>query len=276
MPGASRDPGGSVGDRSAGPTHMTVDDLWRAYHSTRSPALRDRLVVHYAPLLRFVASRIAAALPRALDRADLTSEGSFGLLAAVERFDPDRGVRFESYARPRIHGAMLDGLRRMDWVPRTIRARAKLIDRTLDELAVSLERSPTDVEVAARLGLTLPELRASLQEVASMALLSLDATRPDDPDGECLRDSLADRDTAPVDGDAVRSAVREALDALPERERRVVLLYHFEGFTLSQIGEILGVSESRVCQVHMAAVRKLRVRMSGSDPDRDRVLGNVA
>ncbi len=109
-----------------------------------------------------------------------------------------------------------------------------------------------------------------------MALLSLDATRPDDPDGECLRDSLADRDTAPVDGDAVRSAVREALDALPERERRVVLLYHFEGFTLSQIGEILGVSESRVCQVHMAAVRKLRVRMSGSDPDRDRVLGNVA
>jgi len=216
--------------------------------------------------VKFVAGRLAAGLPRQVDTGDLTSAGVFGLIGAIERYDPSHGVKFETYAMPRIRGAILDSLRSLDWVPRSVRSRTKSIEVAINALEHEFGRTPTDEEIAGRLEIAVDELHSWLADAAAGAVGPLDhvvveslpspthggVMNPDDPGS-----IVADAD--------VRRVVRGEVGRLPDRERTVMLLYYDEGLTLSEIGEVLGVTESRVSQIHSKAVLMLRTRLRVAD-----------
>ena len=242
-----------------------VDQLWWKYAATRDHALRDQLIVHYAPLVKFVASRLAAGLPQNVEQADLVSYGIFGLIDAIDRFDPERGNKFETYAMQRIRGAILDDLRAQDWVPRSVRGRAREVERALERLGARLRRTPTDSELADELGLTLEELREIYLQLQLTSVVALDELAAAGRGSNSLADTLED-EAAPdpvallVDQDN-RRQLAEAIAHLAERDRIVVTLYYFENLTLAEIGRVLGVTESRVCQLHTRAVLRLRAKL---------------
>ena len=235
-----------------------IDRLWQAYLRTPTRPVRDRILVHYTPLVRSVAHRVAAGLPSHVDVSDLAQAGVFGLVDAVERFDPTRCPRFESYAAQRIRGAILDELRAQDWVPRTVRGRTRELDRARDLLEARLGRLPSDQELAADLGVPLRDLHTGRRHVQLVSVEALDETGG-------LSEVLADH--AAVDPGAVvqdRETVRQlsrAVDELGQRDRDVIRMYYLENRTLAEIGRILGVTESRVCQLHTRLVGRLRVRL---------------
>jgi RNA polymerase sigma factor for flagellar operon FliA len=241
--------------------------LWRAYRRTGDEALRERLVLTYAPLVKFVAGRLRATMPAHVDEEELISCGLLGLLSAIERYDPDREAKFETFAIQRIRGSILDGLRAQDWVPRSVRARARLIERTMASLQRDLGRTPSDAEVAAKLGVTLVELDEYLAEIGRTTLVSLDEIQQaPSENGDAVRDSIEDDLLVPVEEEvenADRSEqIAEAISQLPERERMIIALYYYEGLMLREIGEVIGVTESRVSQLHTKAVLRLRSFLS--------------
>jgi RNA polymerase sigma factor for flagellar operon FliA len=239
--------------------------LWQAYGRDRNASLRDRLILHYAPLVKYVAGRVGTGLPAHVDIADLVQSGVFGLWEAIERFDPERGLKFETYAMQRIRGAILDELRAQDWVPRSVRSRAREVERALERLETRLQRSATDAEVAAELGITVAELRelyAQLQLTSVIALDELIAVgRGGSSIAETLPDEAADEPGAFLDSVESRRLLADAVSQLTDRDRVVVSLYYFENLTLAEIGRVLGVTESRVCQLHTRAVLRLRSKM---------------
>ncbi|MGH3696767.1 MAG: FliA/WhiG family RNA polymerase sigma factor [Pseudonocardiaceae bacterium] len=239
--------------------------LWQAYGRDRDATLRDRLVLHYAPLVKYVAGRVGTGLPAHVDIADLVQSGVFGLWEAIDRFEPERGLKFETYAMQRIRGAILDELRAQDWVPRTVRSRAREVERALERLETRLQRSATDAEVAAELGITVPELRdlyAQLQLTSVIALDELIAVgRGGTSIAETLPDETAEEPQALLDSVESRRLLAQAVSQLTDRDRVVVSLYYFENLTLAEIGRVLGVTESRVCQLHTRAVLRLRSKM---------------
>jgi len=228
---------------------------------------RERLILHYAPLVKYVASRVATGLPASVDQADLVSYGMFGLIDALEKFDPGRGNKFETYAIPRIKGAIIDELRAMDWVPRSVRFKAREIEKAYSDLESIHKRGPTEKEVAARLGVTLRELHDVINQISFVQVLQLDeilSVGSDRGEQVSLLDTLADRGTDPttaLEGEETRGLLAAAINSLSEREKIVVTLYYFEGLTLAEIGDILGVTESRVCQIHTKAVGQLRLQL---------------
>ena len=228
---------------------------------------RERLILHYAPLVKYVASRVATGLPASVDQADLVSYGMFGLIDALEKFDPGRGNKFETYAIPRIKGAIIDELRAMDWVPRSVRFKAREIEKAYSDLESILKRGPTEKEVAERLGVTLRELHEVINQISFVQVLQLDeilSVGSDRGEQVSLLDTLADRGTDPttaLEGEETRGLLAAAINSLSEREKIVVTLYYFEGLTLAEIGDILGVTESRVCQIHTKAVGQLRLQL---------------
>jgi len=228
---------------------------------------RERLILHYAPLVKYVASRVATGLPASVDQADLVSYGMFGLIDALEKFDPGRGNKFETYAIPRIKGAIIDELRAMDWVPRSVRFKAREIEKAYSDLESLHKRGPTEKEVAARLGVTLRELHEVINQISFVQVLQLDeilSVGSDRGEQVSLLDTLADRRTDPttaLEGEETRGLLAAAINSLSEREKIVVTLYYFEGLTLAEIGDILGVTESRVCQIHTKAVGQLRLQL---------------
>lgn len=239
--------------------------LWHSYGVNGDQAIRDRLVLHYAPLVKYVAGRVGTGLPSHVDGADLVQSGIFGLVDAIEKFEPARGLKFETYAMQRIRGAILDDLRAQDWVPRSIRSRARDVERALERLEGRLQRRASDAELAAELGIRLSDLRelyaqlqltsvAALDELitAGRGTASLADTLPDDRVEDPIL-ALVDRDS--------RRQLAEAIAQLSERDRVVVTLYYFENLTLAEIGRVLGVTESRVCQLHTRAVLRLRGRL---------------
>ncbi|WP_428501273.1 FliA/WhiG family RNA polymerase sigma factor [Pseudonocardia sp.] len=237
-----------------------VAQLWGCRGGGRDRAVRDLLVAHYAPLVRGVAARIAVGLPASVDVADLVQAGVFGLLDAITRFDPGRGIRFESYAAQRIRGAMLDELRAQDWVPRTVRTRLREIDRARERLERGLGRSPANAELAAELGISTRDLLRLSQH---RRLVSVEALRERRP-GAVAEDVVDDAAPDPAAAFALRETYRELAEAvlgLEERDRLVVQLYYVENRTLAEIGALLGVTESRVCQLHGRLVGRLRGRM---------------
>ncbi|MGH3821917.1 MAG: FliA/WhiG family RNA polymerase sigma factor [Pseudonocardiaceae bacterium] len=239
--------------------------LWQAYGRDRDATLRDRLVLHYAPLVKYVAGRVGTGLPAHVDIADLVQSGVFGLWDAIDRFEPERGLKFETYAMQRIRGAILDELRAQDWVPRSVRSRAREVERALECLETRLQRSATDAEVAAELGITVAELRdlyAQLQLTSVIALDELIAVgRGGTSIAETLPDEAAEEPGAFLDSMESRRLLAEAVSQLTDRDRVVVSLYYFENLTLAEIGRVLGVTESRVCQLHTRAVLRLRSKM---------------
>ena len=236
-----------------------VERLWEAYLEAPTRPVRDRLLVHYTPLVRSVAHRVAAGLPSHVDIADLAQSGVFGLIDAVERFDPQRCPRFESYAAQRIRGAILDELRAQDWVPRTVRGRARELERAQERLEGRLGRVATDHEVAAELGMTVGDLRAAGRQTQLVSVEALDEG------GGGLSEVLADETAAdPVSVVQDRETVRQlalAVAQLGDRDREVIRMYYLENRTLAEIGRTLGVTESRVCQLHTRLVGRLRGRL---------------
>ena len=243
--------------------------VWQEFRKTGDPALRDRLILTYAPLVKFVAGRLGAGLPAHVDEQDLVSYGLLGLIGAIERFDPDREIKFETYAIARIKGAIIDELRSLDWVPRSVRTRAREIERAIAELERQLLRAPTDEEIAAKLGVEVSDLEDTLAEISRSSMAALDELWTPQGGGDqiALIDTIEDT-TGPdpemsLEQTELKEALGEAIARLPEREKLVVTLYYYEELTLREIGEVLGVTESRVSQLHTKAVLRLKARLSG-------------
>jgi len=245
--------------------------LWLDYRRTGDQKLRDRLILTYAPLVKYVAGRLGSGLPAHVDEGDLVSYGLLGLMGAIERFDPTREIKFETYAMARIKGQIIDELRAMDWVPRSVRARARDIERAIAELEKKLERAPTDEEIAAKLGISTDELEESLGDIARSSIAALDelwTVSGSDGDQVALIDTIEDeRAPDPQSSLSVteqKETLAEAIALLPEREKLVVTLYYYEELTLREIGEVLSVTESRVSQLHTKAVLRLKAHLASA------------
>jgi RNA polymerase sigma factor FliA len=244
-----------------------IGELWAEYKKSASPALRNQLIIYYSPFVKYVAGRVLAGLPRHFDEEDLASYGIIGLIDAIERFEPMRNLKFETYAIPRIKGAIIDELRSIDWVPRSVRTKARAVEQAFSSLEATLHRTPTDAEVAADLEMTESEFQTALRKISLVGVMALDeATRGGDrSDRTTLGETLADKGIGPMDtfeAKESKEALVKAISQMPDREKTVLTLYYYEGLTLSEIGEILGVTESRVCQIHTKALRQLRAKLA--------------
>jgi RNA polymerase sigma factor for flagellar operon FliA len=248
-----------------------VITLWRKYRASRDRQLRDRLILTYAPLVKFVAGRLGSGLPAHVDEGDLVSYGLLGLIGAIERYDPDRDVKFETYAIARIKGSIIDELRAMDWVPRSVRARARDIERAIGELEAQSGRAPSEEEIAAKLGVSQDELGENLLEISRSSIAALDELWTVSSGGgdqvaliDTIEDTQGPEPQAALAQTEMREALGEAIARLPEREKLVVTLYYYEELTLREIGEVLGVTESRVSQLHTKAILRLKARLGGA------------
>jgi len=237
---------------------------WERFRETNNEELRTRLLQDYLPLVKNVAGRMAAGFPKSVELNDLINTGVIGLIEAFKNFDPKRGVKFETFAVPRIRGAILDELRALDWVPRSTRAKARNIDKALLKLENELGRDPTDTELARTLDISMDELRAAVKDVSVTALLSLDELICREDDNRQVPRIETIENTAAVDvlGDMVKGELRvfliHGISNLSEQERLVVSLYYYEELTLKEIGDIMLISESRVSQIHTRAISRLR------------------
>ena len=250
-------------------TTSELEVAWARYKKTGAQRERDELIVYYAPLVKYVASRIAAGLPQTVDQSDLVSYGMFGLIDAITKFDPERGFKFETYAISRIKGAVLDELRAIDWVPRSVRTKAKSVERAMAKLESKLHRAPTDDEIAAELDITSDQLSGIYKQISSLGVVALDETLSfNGSESLTFGDTLADRREGPVttyERVEMRQLLAEAINKMTEREKIVLTLYYYENLTLAEIGKVLGVTESRVCQIHTKAVLQLRSRLASTD-----------
>jgi RNA polymerase sigma factor for flagellar operon FliA len=250
--------------------------LWHGYKRTGDRVLRDRLILTYAPLVKYVAGRLGSGLPTHVDENDLVSYGLLGLMGAIERFDPNRDIKFETYAVGRIRGAILDELRSLDWAPRSVRARARDIERAIGSLEAKLGRAPTDQEIASRVGISEEEFQESLLDISRTSIAALDDLwAPSATGGEAvalidtIEDTGALQPQAALAEVALREALGDAIARLPERERLVVTLYYYDELTLREIGDVLGVTESRVSQMHTKAILRLKAGLSSVTAGRD-------
>jgi RNA polymerase sigma factor for flagellar operon FliA len=248
-----------------GVKEVELRDLWRRYKGEGDATARERLVVAYSPLVKFVAGRLGAGLPSHVEDADLISYGLMGLIGSIERFEPERGIKFETFAMTRIRGAIIDELRSLDWVPRSVRARAREIEAAQSKLEHELQRAPTEEELAKKLGLSEEELQSSLLEIAHSSVFALDELwTVSDSSGDqvslldTISDPRADDPQESLASSEVKDRLTDAVASLPEREQLVVALYYYENLTLREIGEVLGVTESRVSQLHTKAVMRLK------------------
>jgi RNA polymerase sigma factor for flagellar operon FliA len=246
---------------NARPLRYTIETAWDAWHVSQEATARDWLVVHYASLVKFVAGRLAAGLPKSVDTGDLVSAGVFGLMNAIDKFDPANGAKFETYAIPRIRGAILDGLRALDWVPRSVRSRSRSVQDAIALLEHQLGRTPTDEEISAELKISVEELEKWLADIAAGSVGPLDHVAMDNTAAEA--DAQIQPGRAMEEGE-LRAAMRAEISRLPEREQAILILYYEDGLTLSEIGEALGVTESRISQIHTKAVLQLRSRLAAA------------
>jgi len=247
---------------------IELKDLWRRYRGDGDARARERLVVAYSPLVKYVAGRMGSGLPAHVEEADLISYGLVGLISAIERFEPEREIKFETYAIPRIRGAIIDELRALDWVPRSVRARARQIERANVKLEHRLRRAPTDEEMATELEIEVEEFQESLVQISNSSIAALDelwTVSDSSGDQVSLLDTIQDPnapDPARVmDATELKDRVADAIAGLPEREKLVIALYYYENLTLREIGEVLAVTESRISQLHTKAVLRLRSHM---------------
>jgi RNA polymerase sigma factor for flagellar operon FliA len=246
-----------------------VSDAWDTYKTTGSSEARDLLILHYSPLVKYVAGRVAVGLPANIEQTDLVSYGIFGLIDAIEKYDRGRGIKFETYAISRIRGSIIDELRAIDWVPRSVRFKAREVEKAYTSLENKLKRPPSDAEIARELDVSIEDLNHIYTQLSTVSLVALDelmSVEGERGDRLSLVETLEDTKTAgPVDvleAEEMKSLLGNAINRLPEREKIVVTLYYYEGLTLAEIGQVLGVTESRVCQMHTKAVLALRGKIS--------------
>jgi RNA polymerase sigma factor FliA len=247
---------------------IELNELWRRYKAEGDEDARERLVLAYSPLVKYVAGRMAASLPSHVEEADLISYGLIGLIAAVERFEVERAIKFETFAITRIKGSIIDELRSLDWVPRSVRSRAREIERVNAKLEHELRRAPTDRDMAEALEMSTEDFQEALVQISNSSVVALDELWTlSDAKGDqvSLLDTIHDPnapDPARVlDAGEMRERVSDEIARLPEREKLVVALYYYENLTLREIGEVLGVTESRVSQLHTKAILRLKSRL---------------
>ncbi len=248
-----------------------VKAMWQEYKDTGDRAVRDRLIVHYSPLVKYVAGRVGVGLPPNVEHADLVSYGVFGLIDAIDKYDLERAIKFETYAISRIRGAIIDELRSIDWIPRSVRSKSREVERTYAALESELHRSPTEQEVADRLGISIGDLHQIFSKVSYANVVALDelmhagSERGDSLTlGDTLKDNRAEDPVQAFETQETKFLLSRAINLLPEREKIVVTLYYYEGLTLAEIGRVLGVTESRICQMHTKAVMQLRAKLSAA------------
>lgn len=247
-------------------------ELWEGFKATGDQHLRERLILHYSPLVKYVAGRVGVGLPPNVEQGDLVSYGIFGLIDAIEKFDLDRAIKFETYAINRIRGAIIDELRSIDWIPRSVRSKARDVERAYQALEAKLQRTPTEPEVAEQMGVSLEDLHAIFNQVSFVNVVALDELMNSGADrgdkgtlGDTLEDKNAPDPMGAFESEETKVILAQAIQGLPEREKIVVTLYYYEGLTLAEIGQVLGVTESRICQMHTKAVLQLRARLAAAD-----------
>jgi RNA polymerase sigma factor for flagellar operon FliA len=251
---------------------IELKDLWRRYKDDGDTRARERLVLAYAPLVKYVAGRMSSGLPAHVEEADLISYGLLGLISAIERFEPEREIRFETFAVTRIKGSIIDELRSLDWVPRSVRATAREIERANAKLEHQLHRAPTDEEMAKALETTVDQFQESLVKISNSSVVALDELwTVSDSSGDqvslldTIQDPTAVDPAQEMDLTDMKDRLEDAIARLPEREKLVIALYYYENLTLREIGEVLSVTESRVSQLHTKAVLRLKSRLQ-ADP----------
>lgn len=247
-------------------TKEQLDRLWHAFKVEGEAEARAQIIQNFAHLVKITAGRVVSSMPNGLDREDLVSAGTIGLVKAVDQFDPRREVKFETYAIALIRGAILEMLRGEDWVPRSVREKMKLFERTVTELESRTGRPPTEDEVAEAMGMSHADLMEVIQQVGRTGVLSLDDVMAGTDGEEHLNflDMIIDENASPeaeAEGREVRRILSQSVDKLPDRERLVIALYYYEGLTFKEIGRVLGVSESRVYQLHTQAMTRIRGHM---------------
>lgn len=248
-----------------------LKELWREYKTTGDANLREQLILQYAPLVRYVAGRVGVGLPASVEQGDLVSYGVFGLIDAIDKYDLERAIKFETYAINRIRGAIIDELRSFDWIPRSVRTKARDVERAIASLEARLQRTPTESEIANELGLDIPELRRVFSQVSFVHVAALDEMLGSAEHGESatlgerLEDERVDAPGDALDDEDTRQLLARVIHTLPEREQIVVTLYYYEGLTLAEIGLVLGVTESRICQLHTKAMMGMRTRIGSMD-----------
>ncbi|MBC9711669.1 RNA polymerase sigma factor WhiG [Streptomyces sp. TRM66268-LWL] len=250
------------------PAPASLDELWRSYKTTGDGRLREQLILHYSPLVKYVAGRVSVGLPPNVEQADFVSSGVFGLIDAIEKFDIEREIKFETYAITRIRGAMIDELRALDWIPRSVRQKARNVERAYATLEAQLRRTPSETEVAAEMGIAVEELHAVFSQLSLANVVALEELLHVGGEGDrlslmdTLEDTAADNPVEVAEDRELRRLLARAINTLPEREKTVVTLYYYEGLTLAEIGNVLGVTESRVSQIHTKSVLQLRAKLA--------------
>ncbi|MBA0051824.1 RNA polymerase sigma factor WhiG [Streptomyces sp. AJS327] len=247
----------------------SLEELWRSYKVTGDDRLREQLILHYSPLVKYVAGRVSVGLPSNVEQADFVSSGVFGLIDAIEKFDPGRSIKFETYAITRIRGAMIDELRALDWIPRSVRQKARAVERAYSTLEATLRRSPSEVEVATEMGIPVEELHAVFSQLSLANVVALEELLHAGGESgdrlslmDTLEDTAADNPVEIAEDRELKRLLARAINTLPSREKTVVTLYYYEQLTLAEIGQVLGVTESRVSQIHTKSVLQLRAKLA--------------
>ncbi len=246
----------------------TEAELWRLYRKTHDPRIREQLVKQYAPLVKYVAGKVAIGMPHNVEFDDLVGYGVFGLFDAIEKFDPDKHVKFKTYAVTRIRGAIFDELRSIDWVPRSVRQKAREVEETVRRLESAHGRSATDDEIAAELNISLKEFEKLMLKISGTSIMSLNEVWYTGEDSDTV--SIADTIESPqslnpdiiVEKDEMKRVIVQSINELPEKEKKVLVLYYYEDLTLKEIGQVLEVTESRISQLHTKAIMRLRAKLT--------------
>ncbi len=242
-------------------------DLWFRYRDTHSLEIREFFVEQYSALVKYVAGKVAIGMPQNVEFDDLVSYGSFGLLDAIEKFDPEREIKFKTYAMTRIRGAIFDELRSIDWIPRSIRQKAKQVEETISMLENKMGHTVEDEDIAREMNLSVDELHSLLTKISGTSIISLnDIWYLGEDNGEIsfvetLESSANLNPDTLIEKEEVKGVIVEAIQQLPEKEKKVVVLYYYEDLTLKEIGEVLDVTESRISQLHTKAIMRLRGKL---------------
>ncbi|GAB1432631.1 RNA polymerase sigma factor WhiG [Spirochaetota bacterium] len=248
--------------------HHSEEELWASYKKQKDPLIRESFIKQYAPLVKYVAGKVAANMPASVEFDDLVGFGVFGLIDAIDKFDPDKNVKFKTYAVTRIRGAIFDELRSLDWVPRSVRQKTKEIEEAILQTEAKLGRPASDQEVAKTLGMTDEEYSKTMLKISSTSVLSLNDIwyTADETESMTIGDSIESPASLSPDSiiekDEIRRVVIAAIQDLPENEKKVLVLYYYEELTLKEIGKVLDVTESRVSQIHTKAILKLRAKLT--------------
>jgi RNA polymerase sigma factor for flagellar operon FliA len=246
----------------------TEDELWLEFKKTKSPQLRDKFIRQYMPLVKYVAGKVSVGMPGSVDFDDLVGYGQFGLLDAINKFDPEKNVKFKTYAVTRIRGAIFDELRTLDWVPRSVRQKSREIEDTIVQLESKLGRPASDSEVASAMGISEDEYHQTILKVSGTSVLSLNDVwySGDESEnvsiGDSIESPLSLNPEVIVEREEVRRIIIESINELPEKEKMVLVLYYHEDMTFKEIGQVLEVSESRVSQLHTKANLRLRAKLT--------------